>query len=307
MSAPPGPREWPVGATVRQRDLLAWARGRLVGLEASDPSQEARILLEWALGVESLWSAPDLVGAHAAERFRAGVAQRRAHVPLQYVTGRMWFRGLDLLAREGVFVVRPETEVVAGVAVDAALEVHPASTPGGAGPLLVDLCTGSGAIALALAHEVAGAHVLAVEIDAPACALARDNVARLEGRGLLPPGSVEVVHGDATRALGEWEGRVDVVVSNPPYVPGADVPTQEEALRDPATALYGGGEDGLVVPRGVVHRASALLRPGGALVVEHAESQAATLRALARAEGFADVHTGTDLAGRERMLVARRA
>lgn len=303
----PDPHTGVPGAALRQRELLAWGRARLEGLEASDPAQEARLLLEWALGVDSLWSAPDLVGAHAAERFRSGVAQRRAHVPLQHVTGRMWFRGLELLARTGVFVVRPETEVVAGVAVAAARTV-PARDAAheGVGPLLVDLCTGSGAIAVALAHEVAGAHVLAVEIEEAACALARDNVARLEEQGAIAPGSVEVVRGDATAALAGREGTVDVVVSNPPYVPGAQVPTQEEALQDPPTALYGGGEDGLVVPRGIVHRAWDLLRSGGVLVVEHAESQAATLRDVARGAGFTDVHSEKDLSGRWRMLVARR-
>lgn len=313
----PDPRPGVGGAALRQRELLAWGRTRLEGLEASDPAQEARLLLEWALGVDSLWSAPDLVGAHAAERFRSGVAQRRAHVPLQHVTGRMWFRGLELLARPGVFVVRPETEVVAGVAVDAARTVPSRAVPPrvvpprdaaheGAGPLLVDLCTGSGAIAVALAHEVEGAHVLAVEIEEAACALARDNVARLEARGAIAPGSVDVVRGDATAALEGREGTVDVVVSNPPYVPGAQVPTQEEALQDPPTALYGGGEDGLVVPRGIVHRSWDLLRAGGVLVVEHAESQAATLRDVARGAGFTDVHSEKDLSGRWRMLVARR-
>lgn len=308
MSDTASPHGGPRGAEVRQRELLAWARGRLAGLEASDPAQEARVLLEWALGVDSLWGAPDLVGAHAAERFRSAVAQRRAHVPLQHVTGRMWFRGLELLAREGVFVVRPETEVVAGAAIDAARSLGPTAPPDeGGGPVLVDLCTGSGAIAVSLAHEVEGARVLAVEIDEDACALARDNVARCEAAGLLAPGSVEVVRDDAMRALGEWEGKADVVVSNPPYVPGADAPTQAEALQDPPTALFGGGEDGLVVPRGIVHRAAALLRPGGILVVEHAESQASTMRAVACGEGFTQVRTGCDLAGRDRMLLARRA
>lgn len=275
-----------------QRELLSWARTRLAGLEGADPSREARLLLEWALGVDSLWSAPPTVGARAAERFRSAVARRRHHTPLQHILGRMWFRDLTLAARPGVFVVRPETEVVAGEAIAAARSVT------GHAPLVVDLCTGSGAIALAVATEVPGSRVVAVEIDPAALSLAAENVAT------LAPGAVELVEGDATAAAAHLDGTVDVVVSNPPYVPSSQVPTQEEALADPETALYGGGEDGLVVPRGIVHRAAALLRPGGRVVVEHAESQSAAMRALASAAGLVDVVTLPDLSGRDRMLRA---
>lgn len=275
-----------------QRELLSWARTRLAGLEGADPSREARLLLEWALGVDSLWSAPPTVGARAAERFRSAVARRRHHTPLQHILGRMWFRDLTLAARPGVFVVRPETEVVAGEAIAAARSVT------GHAPLVVDLCTGSGAIALAVATEVPGSRVVAVEIDPAALSLAAENVAT------LAPGAVELVEGDATAAAAHLDGTVDVVVSNPPYVPSSQVPTQEEALADPETALYGGGEDGLVVPRGIVHRAAALLRPGGRVVVEHAESQSAAMQALASAAGLVDVVTLPDLSGRDRMLRA---
>lgn len=279
----------------RQGELLAWARGRLSGCEGSNPSQEARFLLEWALGVDSLWVAPDRVGARAAERFRTGVARRRHRTPLQHIVGRMWFRGLTLTARPGVFVVRPETESVAGAAIEAARAVR------GHAPLVVDLCTGSGAIALAVATEVPGARVVAVELASEALSLARDNIAA------LAPGAVELVAGDATAALADMNGTVDVVVSNPPYVPSAEMPTQEEALADPETALYGGGEDGMVVPRGIVNRAAALLRPGGVVVVEHAESQSAQMRSVAAAAGLVGAETLEDLAGRERMLRARAA
>ncbi|MCI1640968.1 MAG: peptide chain release factor N(5)-glutamine methyltransferase [Actinomyces sp.] len=291
--------DWSGSST--QAQMLAWARGRLRGLPGSNPSQEARALLEWALGVESLWSAPDVVGARAAERLRSGVARRRHREPLQHITGRMWFRGLALEARPGVFVVRPETEVVAGAAIDAAGRV-PAGSGGGPGgaPLVADLCAGSGAIAVSVACEVPAARVVAVELDPRAVALARANVRA------LAPDRVVVVHGDATSALEEWDGRVDVVVSNPPYVPSADRPTQAEALADPEAALFGGGEDGLVVPRGIVHRAARLLAPGGTLVVEHAESQSAALRGIAAQAGLVGARTLPDLAGRDRMLVASR-
>lgn len=291
-AAPGGPRR---SSGYRQGELLAWARRRLRGCEGADPAQEARILLEWALGVDSLWAAPDPVGARAAERFRTGVARRRHHTPLQHIVGRMWFRGLTLRARPGVFVVRPETESVAGEAIEAARAVR------GHEPVVVDLCTGSGAIALAVATEVPGARVVAVELAPEALALARENIAA------LAPGAVELVAGDATSALADMDGTVDVVVSNPPYVPSAEVPTQEEALADPETALYGGGEDGMVVPRGIVNRAAALLRPGGVVVVEHAESQSSQMRAVATAAGLVGAETLVDLSGRDRMLRARAA
>ncbi|MDU1522874.1 MAG: peptide chain release factor N(5)-glutamine methyltransferase, partial [Actinomyces sp.] len=131
-----------------------------------------------------------------------------------------------------------------------------------------------------------------------ACHLAARNIADIE------PVRVHLVRADALSALVEYEGRADVVVSNPPYVPGSAHPTQREAQLDPPRALYGGGEDGLVIPRGIMTRARALLAPGGTLVMEHAESQAEDLVAYATAQGFTNVHTAPDLTGRPRMVIA---
>lgn len=300
-----------IGAGASQRELLAWGRKELTGIEASNPAQDARILLEWALGCDNLWQAPEWVGAHATERFRSGIAQRRARIPLQHIVGRMWFRGLELEARPGVFICRPETEVVAGVAIEEARSLCGLSGGGQEGTtlqqarsaLVVDLCTGSGAIAIAVAAEVPSARVVAVELLEAPIDLALANVSALvEGR-------VDVVRGDATapEVLAHLDGRVDVVVSNPPYVPRREPVTQDEALTDPETAVYGGGEDGMVFPRGIIHRAWTLLRPGGLLVVEHAESQAEDMRACALGAGYVEVETRQDLAGRDRILVARKS
>ena len=278
LGSPSGGRSQPA--------LLAWGTQRLQGLEGANGAQDARTLLEWAMGVDSLWSAPVRVPATAAERFRQGVAQRRHGTPLQHIVGRMWFRGLELEARPGVFVVRPETEVLAGLAIESA------SAATGDAPRVVDLCTGSGAIALAIAAEVPGARVTGVDISPEAVQLARENADRL---GL----DVEFLEGDAT-AYGATG--VDVVVSNPPYVPPREMPTQREAQADPALALEGGGEDGLVVPRGIITTAARVLAPGGTLLMEHSPSQAAALRALARSEGFGDVGTEPDLTGADRFL-----
>ncbi|CAM2863956.1 peptide chain release factor N(5)-glutamine methyltransferase [Actinomyces slackii] len=235
--------------------------------------------------------------AEQARRFVALVEQRAARVPLQHLMGRMWFRGLGLECRPGVFIVRPETEVVAGAAIDAVARMV---VGGVAEPLVVDLCTGSGAIAAALAVEVAGARVVGVELDEGAVALARENCER------LAPGRVRVLRADATApdTLSELDGRVDLVVSNPPYVPAGAVEDEETERYDPDLALYGGGEDGTAVPVAIVRRAADLLRPGGVLIMEHDPGQGVALREAALAAGFGQATTGQDLAGRDRYLRA---
>lgn len=255
------------------------------------PRADALALAEHVLGKPAYLAArewPD----EAWRRYMAAVGRRAKRVPLQHVTGKMAFRHLMLAARPGVFVVRPETEWV----VEHALRE-------GLGKRVVDWCAGSGAIGIAIASEVEGVDVHAVEIDSLACDLARDN-ARAN-----PPaeGSSWTIHrGDATlpEMLADRDGTVDTIVTNPPYVPPGDV-TQPEALADPERALYGGGHDGLAVPLALLTRAQHLLAPGGLLVMEHAESQADALLTAARRAGM-DGRTGTDLAGRPRCLIARR-
>jgi release factor glutamine methyltransferase len=222
------------------------------------------------------------------------VAHRADRVPLQHLTGRAAFRRLELSVGPGVFTPRPETEVVAGLAIEAALTVD---RP----PVVVDLCTGSGAIALAVADEVPTATVYAVELGEDAHAWAARNVA---DTGL----GVTLVHGDATTAFRELEGTVDVVVSNPPYIPVGMVPLDPEVRdHDPELALYGGSEDGLAIPLAVAARAAVLLRPGGVLVMEHADSQGVSLpTALDRTGRWEGVRDEVDLTGRPRATVAVR-
>ncbi len=238
----------------------------------------------------------------------ADLVERRARrEPLQHLTGVAPFRNLELAVGPGVFVPRPETEVVAQVAIDAARAALAARGEA----LVVDLCTGSGAIALAVATEVPQAQVIAVELDAAAFDWARRNVTAVTAGTRA---SVRLVRGDARRALrgpaaaGGLDGGCDVVVSNPPYVPADAVPVDPEvAAHDPAVALYGLGADGFEVPRGIVAAGARLLRPGGLFVMEHAEVQAAVARAAVTAIGaFGPAETRPDLAGRPRMVVARR-
>ena len=275
------------------------ATGRLAGAGVASPQVDARLLAEHLLGRPLVLA--DSAPAGFVESYCMLVERRANREPLQHVLGRMWFRGLELVSRPGVFIVRPETEVVAGAAIDAVRAC--ASTGQAPGrPLVVDLCTGSGASAAAVADEVPGTRVLAVELDDVAARLAADNCAR------LVPGRVEVLQADATdpATLGALDGMVDVVVSNPPYVPDGEVEDIETARHDPDLALFGGGADGLVVPRAVVTRAAALLAPGGHLVMEHDAGQGAALREAAREAGFVRAQTGSDLTGRDRYLLARR-
>ncbi|RBY86618.1 peptide chain release factor N(5)-glutamine methyltransferase [Blastococcus sp. TF02A-30] len=280
------------------RTLLADAARTLAEAGVESPRVDAELLLAHVLGTSrtALLTLAD-VDDDAAARFAALLGQRADRVPLQHLTGRAAFRHLELAVGPGVFVPRPETELL----VDWALQ----RLDGLSGPIVVDLGSGSGAIALSIAHEHPGARVTAVERDPGAIAWTRHNALARVGAGDTPVG---VVAGDMTdpALLSELEGRVDVVVSNPPYVPdGATVP-REVADHDPPLALWG-GPDGLDVVRGLLGTAARLLRPGGWLGIEHADQQGTALPAVVRSHGsFTDVEDHPDLAGRPRFTTARR-
>ncbi len=231
--------------------------------------------------------------------YAALLAEREARVPLQHLTGRAHFRRLTLAVGPGVFVPRPETEVVAGLAIEAA---RAAVGIGIRHPLVVDLGTGSAAIALAVKDEVPEAEVAAVELSPQAHAWADRN---REALGL----DIRLDLGDATTALDDLAGQVDVVVSNPPYIPDDQVPVDPEVRdHDPDLALYGRSVDGLAVPRRFAARAAHLLAPRGVLVMEHADVQGpALLAALTEAGGWRDLADHLDLTGRPRAVVAHLA
>jgi release factor glutamine methyltransferase len=259
---------------------------------------DAELLLAHVLGTSrtallTLADVPD----DAAARFAALVEQRADRVPLQHLTGRAPFRHLELAVGPGVFVPRPETEQLAGWALDR--------LAGSAAPAVVDLGSGSGALALALAQEHPGARVTAVERDPGAIEWTRANAA---ARAAAGDTAITVVQGDMTdpALLTELAGAVDLVVANPPYVPdGARLP-REVADHDPPLALWG-GPDGLDVVRGLLATAARLLRPGGWLGIEHADQQGTALPALVRsAGGWSEVTDHPDLAGRPRYTTARR-
>lgn len=284
---------------MRRRDLVLEARDRLrsAGVENWRGEAEALAREQFARspGMPAHFELLDEVDEPFAAGVRAMVERRAAREPLQLVVGSVGFRGLVLTTSRGVFIPRPETEIVAGLAIDAARAAL--SERGSA--VVVDLCTGSGAIAASVAAEVGEARVWAVDLAPAAVELARRNTAGL---------AVTVVQDDVARALPALDGAVDVVVSNPPYIPPGAVPRDPEVTEwDPPLALWGGGEDGLAVPGAVVGTARRLLRPGGTLVMEHADVQGADVRALvARIGGFGAVATVADLTGRDRLVRATR-
>jgi release factor glutamine methyltransferase len=227
------------------------------------------------------------------------VAARAARVPLQHLVGSTGFRYLDLDVGPGVFVPRPETELLVDEVLAAIRDVDR--------PLVVDLCAGSGAIGLSVAHEHPTVAVHLVERAGPAYQWLAHNCARLLA---VSPGSAARIvthHADLADAPADADGSVDVVVANPPYVPLDERDLVEPEVRDhdPAEAVW--AEDGgLAVIRRVVARAVVLLRPGGRLVVEHSERHEHPVPDLLREAGYVDVASHRDLAGRPRYCTAGR-
>ena len=263
-----------------------------------DPLVDAELLIGHVLGLgrgelQAAVVRGDEMADPDAERLASLADRRAAREPLQHLTGRAAFRHLELAVGPGVFVPRPETETVVQFAIDALLE---SASPE---PTAIDLGTGSGAIALAMATEVPHARVHAVERSPEAFAWASRNVQGVE--------NLTLVHGDLATAFDELQGTVDVVISNPPYVPDDAIPRDPEVrLHDPAQALYGGA-DGLDVVRVISRRAQELLHPGGLLVLEHGELQGAAIRGILTSDGWAAAATHQDLTRRDRATTALRA
>jgi len=282
---------------VLTRRLLADAGARLAEAGVASPEHDAAELLAHVLGT----SRPGLVLAgevaeEQAAAYHRLVDRRAAREPLQHLTGSAAFRYLELAVGPGVFVPRPETELLAGWAVERAQALVVA----GRVPTVVDLCTGSGAVALSVATEVPAARVHAVELGDPAVEWAAKNLA---GSG------VDLRHGDMAEAFHDLDGAVDVVVCNPPYIPLDAYESVEDEARehDPALALFS-GDDGLVAMRVVEEVAARLLRRSGTVGVEHADVQGESAPAVFVAAGrWSDVRDHLDLAGRPRFTTARLA
>ncbi|HUR18330.1 MAG TPA: peptide chain release factor N(5)-glutamine methyltransferase [Acidimicrobiales bacterium] len=282
-------------ATVRWRGLLAEAAARL------GSAVDARRILERASGIEGAelhLGLDEPVTVRTAAHFEAMVQRREAGEPLQYVIGSWGFRSIDVFVDRRVLVPRPETEAVVEVALAELRRL-------GAGrhPTVVDLGTGSGAIALSIASEVAGADVWATDRSADALAVARANLAGLGRAGTR----VRLVEGSWFSALPPiLRGRVHLIVSNPPYVGESEVPDlpPEVARWEPRSALVG-GPTGLEQVEAVIEGAPPWLSRPGSLVVEIAPHQASAAVSRALGAGFSEAGVQPDLAGRLRALVAR--
>lgn len=273
------------------RDAIAEATRVLARAGIGSARVDAELLAEHAFGVPrgrlTLFD-PD---PYQLELLRDLVEQRARRVPVQHLTGRAPFRYLDLAVGPGVFIPRPETELL----VDWGLSI----LSGVDAPVVVDLASGSGAIALAVATECPQATVYAVERSPQALAWLRRNAAGVD---------LSIVDGDVTDpgTLSDLDGRVDLVLCNPPYVPDATPVDEEVRGYDPAEAVFG-GPDGLDVIRPVIVRAAALLRPGGWVGIEHDDSHGVAVPDLLRGAGaFDSVREHTDLAGRPRFATAKR-
>lgn len=279
-------------------DEVARATARLADVGVASPRSDAEELAASVHGVKrsELHSVPD--SAFDA-RFWEGVARREAGEPLQHITGRAFFRYLELRVGPGVFVPRPETEVMVGWALDTLRDMDVSD------PLVADLGTGSGAIALSIAQEAPRARVHAVEKDPKAFLHASRNVEALDERG-----RVRLHLGDFSTALSELDGTMDLVVSNPPYIPMSEWEYVPHDVRDhdPADALWGGGDDGLDAVRTVERAARRLLRPGGCVAVEHSDRQGnGVYWIFAEENGWRDTRNRRDLTDRDRFVTARLA
>jgi release factor glutamine methyltransferase len=298
VSLPPHPPE-PAAAPESLTDALARAVELLERAGVPSARVDAELLLghilEMSRGRLQASALMDVtLSAAQSDRFGEFVTRRAAREPLQHITGKAPFRSMELSIGPGAFVPRPETEQVAQFAIDA-LRAVPSDNPFG-----VDLGTGSGAIALAMATEVPHASIWAVENSPEAFIWARRN------REETGADNATMVFVDLADALPELDGRVDVVISNPPYIPLGAIPRDPEVrLFDPEHALYG-GEDGLDVVHAVSATAQRLLHSGGTLVMEHGELQGEAIAALLRADGWNAVATHRDLLGRDRATTALR-
>lgn len=282
------------GSGQRRRELRADGIARLSAAGIDNAASEVDLLLAHVLGGvgRSQLLLIDELTAEQTTGYDALLRRRESREPVQHILGEAWFRHETLAVGPGVFVPRPETELLAGWAIERAVESE--------APVVVDLCTGSGAMARAIAHEVPKARVHAVELSDEAMPWATRN---LEGTG------VDLRQGDMATALTDLDGTVDVVVCNPPYIPlTAWESVQVEARdHDPHLALFS-GDDGLDAMRVLETTARRLLRQGGWVGAEHADVQGESAPAVFTSTGaWREVRDHLDLAGRARFLTARLA
>lgn len=293
------PETVPAPAPPSVADVVRDTARRFGAAGVPDPQVDAELLVAHVLdssrgGVQAAAIRGDRMPPPAVAALAPLVDRRCAREPLQHLTGLAPFRSLELAVGPGVFVPRPETEMVAQLAIDALRSVASES------PIAVDLGTGSGAIALAMATEVSRARVFAAENSVDAYIWTKQNVARIGAH------NVTLAFIDLADAFPELDGTVSVVASNPPYVPDDAIPRDPEVrLFDPPAALYG-GPDGLDAVRQLSRVGLRLAHPGGSIVIEHGEWQGAAIRDILTADGWRAAATHPDLTARDRATTAVR-
>jgi len=276
-------------------EALRSATEELVSAGVASPGVDAELLGCFILGVQRseltmLLIRGEVFPEDKIGKFEAALSRRVKREPLQHITGLAPFRHLELHVGPGVFTPRPETEQLVELAKEKLKE--------NTNPVIVDLCSGSGAIAISLATELVAAEVYSVELSEQAFGFLERNYQKY---GL---DSKSARNEDLADAFDELEVRVDLVISNPPYIPDSAVPVDLEVqLHEPSLALYG-GQDGLDVIRRISARALYLLKPSGLLLLEHADSQALAIGELLLSEGWLEVTSIQDLAGKDRMISA---
>ncbi|EIK83322.1 peptide chain release factor N(5)-glutamine methyltransferase [Gardnerella sp. KA00603] len=300
------------------RELLQNAIARLHKAGVESAEYDARLLLSKACGVSLAELNKALIlgdltdfSPDYASKYSGFISRRASHEPLQHIVGRAPFRYLDLQVGKGVFVPRPETEVVVQEGIDWIRANNLKN------PIVLDLCAGSGAIGLSAVTEVADAQVWAVEKSPEAFQYLRKNFEETAKiyENLQISSRYHAVLADATKAhisnltpeLAQICGKVDLVITNPPYVPENQVPKQVEVREyDPPLALYGGSADGLAIPEQIMRAAFELLRFGGVMVMEHDISQGEALADYAKNIGFGSTEVKNDLTNRARFVVCKK-
>ncbi len=281
-----------VGAALEEAEQLLAKAG------VWTPRDDAEALTAYVLGINRAdLSTQTLLDANALDTLRRLVSRRADRVPLAYITGRATLGGIEIAVGPGVFVPRLHSEPMLAWGLDMVRDVPR--------PVIVDLCTGSGAIALAIAHSRPDATVHAVDCDPAALDFARRNAAQCVAAGDTP---IRLYPGDVTDTtmFAELTGTVDLVLANPPYVAeGTTLPPEWEE-HHPRQAVYA-GDDGFNVIRGVIELAARLLRPGGGIAIEHDVSQVESMLALVRAHGaFTSVEVCPEYRGQTRHTTARK-
>lgn len=313
----PGEFDTTGGGRLTVRDVLVDAERRLAAAGVPSPSVDAAELVAFSLGTtRSRLFLHDPLDPDQRVRIEALITQRSQRIPLQHITGTAPFRRIEVAVGPGVFIPRPETELVCEAAIRHLSEQAIGER------IAVDLCSGSGAIALSLGLEVPQSRVYAVEWDDKAVTWTRQNVQEHEGDLAGVGSKVFVLHDDAQAVanhgheLARLAGTCAVVVSNPPYIPSGMVPREPEVRdHEPSIALFG-GVDGMDLVRGIVRTAAQLLAPGGLLVIEHADVQgpdghgggvpAVVHEGIDGVSVFGSVTDRVDLNGRPRFTLAYR-